>query len=747
MTPAELSADWSILKVCLAVVLAVAGLTSDSIAAEKLSPEQPVSFVNDIVPIFTKLRCNSGGCHGKATGQNGFKLSLLGFEPDYDFQSLTKEARGRRVVRGNPDQSLLIAKAIGKVPHGGGKRLDDDSEDFRILASWIRTGASGPNPNDPKLERIEVSPKRQVLSLKTMQPLKVVAHFSNGRQLDVTQRAVYESNVSEIADVDDDGAVSTFKRGQFAIMVRFGNQIDVFHGVVPFHTESTATSTVVAGATKVDQHLVQQWKRLGITPSKLTDDASWLRRVSLDVCGTLPTSSEVRRFVADERKDKRTRWVNELLERSEYASYFALKWADILQNRGRGYSTRRQRAGTSFFSTWIRDSIADNKPYDQFVAEILTATGGQNENPPTIWYRSIRSQQDYVESISQGFLGVRLQCAQCHHHPAERWSQADYYGLAAVFSRVGRKRGYADAEVPTNEVIFLKDKGEVLHPRTRQVMNPRPLGGPDFEVSKYEDPRHAFARWLTTKQNPFFARTMVNRMWGHFMGRGIIHPIDDARSTNPPSNPELLDQLAVDFAENRFDVKQLIRDITSSRAYQLSVIPTNANKDDVQNFARFYARRMPAEVLLDAISQILEAPTIFPGGPGTFPVGTRAIDLPDENVNSNFLDVFGRPARTSACECERIDAPSLAQALQLVSSQEVQEKLTAKNGFIEKISTSKMQPAEVIDEMFLRTFSRKPKKAELETALDFVQSEEDKAEAYRSLMWSLLATNEFLFNH
>ena len=731
----------------IAILLASIVGTNSTMFADDSIAAREVSFVNDVVPIFTKLRCNSGGCHGKATGQNGFKLSLLGFEPDYDFQSLIKEGRGRRIVRGNPTQSLLLAKAIGKVPHGGGKRLDGESEDYAILSQWIRLGASGPKDDDPQLRQITVTPQRHVLEVKKSQPLKVIAQFSDGKSVDVTGRAIYESNMEEIADVDEKGVISTFKRGQFAIMVRFGNQIDVFHGVVPFNSSEEAKTAITATPGTLDHLLQTQWSRLGITPSERIDDSTWIRRVSLDICGTLPTSEEVRKFLSDKRDDRRACYVDSLLNRPEYASYFTMKWADILQNRGRGYSTRQQRAGTSLFAAWIRDSIDSNKPYDQFAGEILTATGSQNENPPTVWYRSIRSQQDYVESISQAFLGVRLQCAQCHHHPAERWSQADYYGLAAVFARVGRKSGFADAEVPTNEVIFLKNKGTVLHPRTKAVMSPRPLGGPDFELSRYQDPRHAFARWLTSQNNPFFARTMVNRMWGHFMGRGIIHPIDDARSTNPPSNPELLDKLAKDFIANGFDWKQLIRDITSTQAYQVSAKPNEANEEDVQNFARFYARRMPAEVLLDAISQVLEAPTIFPGGPGTFPKGTRAIELPDENVGSNFLDVFGRPARTSACECERIDAPSLAQALQLVSSNEVQQKLTAKDGFIDKLMASKTTSDKAVEEIFLRVFARQPRAKERETALDFIQSEEDKAEAYRSVLWALLATNEFLFNH
>lgn len=707
-----------------------------------------VSFQNDVVPILTKLGCNSGGCHGKSTGQNGFKLSLLGFEPEVDHTALVREARGRRVFAGDPNHSLLLKKVIGQVPHGGGKRLDATSDDYRVLRDWIEAGANGSSGNDPVLERIAVSPGSRILRADAKQQLLVTAHFSDGITRDVTRQALYESNVAEIAEANESGVVTTqSRRGLFAIMVRFGGKIEIFRGTVPFQSVGKIGSEHNKGRTVIDHHLFAQWKQLGITPSAPADGYSFIRRATIDICGTLPTTEEITEFVADKRADKRARLVDRLLERPEYASYFALKWADILQNRGRGYSTNKQRRGTTFFTAWIRDSIAANKPYDRFVAEILTATGSQQQNPPTIWYRSVRTTQDYVESIAQAFLGVRIQCAQCHHHPAERWSQSDYYGLAAVFARVGRKRGFADAEVPTNEMIFLKDKGAVVHPRTGKVMRPRPLGGPDFELSPYDDPRRALANWITETDNPFFARTMANRIWGHFFGRGIIHPIDDARSTNPPSNPELLDALAHEFVDSGFDVKQLIRIVTNSHAYGLSSIPNESNHEDLQSFSRFYPRRMPAEVLLDGISQVLAVPTSFPGGPGQFPPGTRAIDLPDENVSISFLDVFGRPARTSACECERSDDPALAQALELVNSTEIQRKLSDKDGYVTRLARNKQPHEENVEDMFRRVFARLPKSEERQTALEFLQSESDRSEAYRSLMWSLLATNEFMFNH
>ncbi len=712
-----------------------------------------VSFRNDVVPILTRHACNSGGCHGKSTGQNGFRLSLLGFETDFDYRALVLESRGRRVFPGAADDSLMLAKATGRVPHGGGRRIELDSEDYRVLRDWIRSGAPGPRPGEPELERITVTPDRGVLDTASSIDLRITAHYSDGRQQDVTRRSLYESNAPDIGDVDHLAHVTTGARGGlFAVMVRFGGQIAVFRGTVPFPPQAdlnltSALTAAHAHPESLDRHLIAQWKRLNVAPSPAADDETFIRRVTLDICGTLPTPDEVTAFVADSRSDKKSRLVDRLLERPEHASYFALKWADILQNRGRSYSSRRQREGTALLTAWARDSIASNKPYDQFVSEILTATGSQQQNPPTVWYRSVRTTQEYVESVAQAFLGVRIQCAQCHHHPAERWSQADYYSFAANFARVGRKGGFADAEVPTSEVIFLKNDGEIAHPRTGAIMQPRPLGGPDFQLTRYDDPRRALAKWMTSLDNPFFARTMANRMWGHFLGRGIVHPIDDSRSTNPPSNPELLDALSREFVESGYDVRHLIRAIVGSAAYGLSSEPTAFNTDDIQSFARFQLRRLSAEVLLDGISQVLEVPTVFTGGPGKFPLGTRAIDLPDENVPISFLDVFGRPSRTSACECERSDDPALAQALELVNSKEIQRKLTAADGYVARLGANDKAHGDNVREVFLKVFARQPRSEELHTAIEFLESEPDRAEAYRTLLWSLLATNEFIFNH
>ncbi|MSR52999.1 MAG: DUF1553 domain-containing protein [Gemmataceae bacterium] len=738
-----------------AVAAFVVILVMGSCALAQPNQSQQVFFNTDVVPILTKLGCNGGGCHGKATGQNGFRLSLFGYEPDLDYEAIVQEARGRRIFAAAPSRSMLLLKASGILAHGGGKRVEPGSEDWLTLSRWIEDGARPALSMDPVLTRVSVSPDRRTFDVEARrQPLQITAHFSNGATRDVTRQAVYQSNDPELAEISDAGIVQVKNRsGLFTVMVRYADQISVFQGTAP-HTKVTNAhaASLVAwekanGRSFVDRHVAGRWKQLGILPSLPADDGAMIRRLSLDICGTLPTATEVNEYLADAQTDKRARLIDRLLDRPEYASYFSLKWADILRNRGRGYSTSQQRPGTALFAGWIRDSIAANVPYDRFVTEILTAVGSQETNPPAVWYRTVRTTSDYVESIAQAFLGIRIQCAQCHHHPAERWSQADYYQLAAVFARVGRRGGFSDAEVPTSETIYLAEEGVVVHPRTGQTMQPRAPGGPEFKLGRYDDPRRSLARWMTSPENPYVARTMANRMWGHFLGRGVIHPIDDARSTNPPSNPELLDALARDFVDHKFDVKHLIRTICNSSTYALSSRSNESNQDDLQSFARYYPRRLSAEVLLDAMSQVLQTPTKFRSVSGDFPPGTRAIELPDEAVPSNFLDVFGRPLRNSACECERVDSPALGQTLALVSSPEIQEKLVADKGLAARLATNMKSDAENVREIFMAVLARSPRPREQIVALSFLESQKDRKDAYASLLWSLVATNEFLLNH
>ena len=725
-----------------------------------LDAESRVSFTNDVMPILSKFSCDSGGCHGKATGQNGFRLSLFGGNPMDSYRSIVLQAKGRRVFPAAAERSLLLRKATGVTAHGGGRRMDETSLAYQTLKQWISQGLAKPSDQDVVLERIQWSPRQVVLAPQAEQQISVTAHYSDGSSRDVTSMALFSMSADGFAQVSTDGLLLVVSEGGLgSVTIKYGEQAGSLQLLVPYkqtaeqlrELQGTLSTLKTDNSNNgVNEALVNQWQRLQIEPAKVCDDSTFIRRASIDICGTLPTASEVLAFVGDSDKNKRKRLVDKLLEKPEYASHFALKWADILQNRGRGYSTSKQRTGTTLFYNWIRDSLLENKPYDEFVSEILTATGSQEINPPTVWYRSVRTTPNYVESVAQAFLGVRIQCAQCHHHPTAKWSQADYFGLAANFARVGRKGGFADAEVPTGETIYVLDHGEMRHPKTQKVLHPKPLGAPAFSLNVFDDPRVALAAWMTEADNEYFADTLVNRLWAHFLGRGIIHPVDDRRDTNPPSNPELLQALSDSFVKNRYDLKQLIRLVCGSYAYNLDTQINLSNQKDQQTFSRFYPRRMSAEVLLDAVSQTLEVPTAFPGGPGEFPLGTRAIELPDENVAIPFLDVFGRPARFKACECERIDSPTLAQGLELVNSKQIQAKLTSDMGLVHRLSQNGRSPHENCELIFWTLYGRPPVAAELAVAVAHVSGSAtadgaEKIERYRNLIWALLASNEFMF--
>ncbi|MDR3636629.1 MAG: DUF1549 domain-containing protein, partial [Isosphaeraceae bacterium] len=631
------------------------------VSVKEFAAGLPVHFANQVVPIFTKLGCNSGGCHGKASGQNGFRLSLLGFEPSLDYETLVREGRGRRLFPAAPDQSLLLLKGTAKMPHGGGRRLEPASHEYRLIARWIAAGMPLGKATDPTVARIEVYPNTRVLARGTSQQVVVTAHYTDGSKEDVTRWAQYQSNDPEVAAVADGGLVETRTlSGQAAIMARYQGQVAVFRATVPLGLPIAAypefpTDNLVDAAT------LKQWKALGIVPSELCTDAEFIRRVSLDVLGTLPKPEEVKTFVADPDPKKREKLVDGLLERPEYASFFAVKWADVLRNKREGNAMYQR--GTFSFYDWIRESLARNVPYDKFVRSILAASGTPQTAPPVQWYRRIRATDAFVDDTAQVFLGMRLQCAKCHHHPFEKWSQDDYYGFAAFFARVGRKPStQAQRAGRDDEVIFTARTGAVSHPKTGQVMTPKGLGGDVVTVAATTDPRQKLVDWMADPKNPFFAKAVVNRYWAHFFGRGIAEPLDDLRLTNPPANPELLDSLSADFVKSGYDLKHLIRTVCASRTYGLSSVPNEYNAKDKQSFARHYPKRMGAEVLLDAIAEVTGVPTPF----GGLPAGTRAIELPDESVISSFLDTFGRPKRDTSCECERVTDASLGQSLMLL---------------------------------------------------------------------------------
>ena len=700
--------------------------------------ERSLHFVNDVEPILTKMGCNTGGCHGKASGQNGFKLSLFAFEPKFDYDALVNEAHGRRVFPAAPEQSLLLTKATGSIAHGGGSRFEERSEAYNLLLRWIAQGVPYGDEKAPKVSKIEVMPRERLLAGVGEQQLRVVATFTDGSTRDVTRHAEYKAQQPDILKVENSGIVTTLGHtGEGAVMVRYMGLVDVARIAVPFSLGlPDAAYAHFKSKGVIDDLIAAKWHKLGIAPSELCTDEEFLRRASLDAIGTLPTPEEVEKFLADASPDKRDQLVDRLLERNEYASFWANQWGDLLRVKRGG--NEGLKPGTFAFSGWLRTAFAQNMHYDQFVRAILTAQGESAENPPTNWYRHVRNTVAQVNDTCQLFLGTRISCANCHNHPYERITQDDYWGFGAFFSRISFKRGLGN-----EQSIFVKKDGVVSQPRTGQVMNPKGLGGPEYEYVRGEDPRQKLADWLTEPTNPFFSKALANRVWAHFMGVGLVEAVDDMRVTNPPSNPELLDALAKYFVESQYDLKKLMASIMKSRAYSLSSTPTENNKTDRQNYARYTPRRLSAEALLDAIDVVTGSEEKFQG----LPLGTRAIDLPDESVPSYFLKVFGRSMRETACECERSYAPNLSQILDLMNAPELQDKIANNKATLAVMMKAKKSDTEILTEFYLRAFGRHPQAQELQDALTMVSSTKDRTAVFQDFLWMFLNSKEFLFNH
>ena len=696
----------------------------------------PINFPNRVVPIFTKFGCNSGGCHGKSSGQNGFRLSLLGFEPAEDFEFLVKEARGRRLFPAAPERSLLLSKASGQLPHGGGHRIAADSPSFRMIYRWIEQGMPYGNEDDPVVTGIVVIPDERLMQRDGSQQVSVVAHYSDGSTEDVTRTTQFDSNDTEMAEVAATGLVTTSRlTGSVAIMARYQGHVGVFRGTVPLGIEVTDLPPI---ANYVDEIVFEKLTQLGLPASRVSDDATFLRRVTVDIAGRLPTAEEAAAFLASPDEQKRAQWIDHLLESTDYANFFANKWSAILRNKRRNDA---DKIATFGLFGWIRNSLYENKPYDQFVREIITATGSPADTPAVGWYREVKDQAAQVEDTAQLFLGLRIQCARCHHHPFEKWSQQDYYGMAAFFSRVGRKK----SSIPTYDRVFHnRGVAEATNPKSGEKVKPTGLDAEPLVLDQDDDPRVKLADWMSQPDNGFFSQSLVNRYWKHFFGRGLVDPEDDMRVTNPAVNPKLLETLARDFVETDFDLKQLVRTICNSSTYQLSSEPNEWNRDDKQNFSRYYPKRLNAEVLLDSINQVTGTSTSF----GGVPAGTRATQLPDNGFSSYFLTVFGRPESSSACECERSSEANLAQSLHLLNSSEIQGKLTAGDGRAAKLSADKERDHNAkIQELYLLAFSRDPSSEESAIATSHIEKTGDAKVAYEDIVWALINTKEFLFNH
>jgi len=715
----------------------------------------PVSFTNEVVPILTRFGCNQGTCHGAQYGKGGFKLSLAGFDPDLDFNNIAKQARGRRIAQADPGNSLILRKASLQIPHGGGRRLETGSSDFKLLYRWVAEGAHGPSTADPKVTRIVVSPAERILvSQGEKTQVKVRAFYSNGTERDVTNWTRLTTLNDAIASCTPTGLVKAVGKGQTAIMARYSGQAGISSIIVPYGPLTPAETSKsprlqAQAALSVDSLVERKQRQLGLVPSPLCDDATFIRRVSFDLIGTPPTPAEVTAFTADRTPDKRTKLVDALLARPEYADYWTLKWGDLLRSNRANLTPK----GMWSFTNWIHTQMQSNRPVDQMVHELLLGQGSTFTNGPANYYRVAGNPQELAETTSQVFLGVRLQCAKCHNHPFEKWSQADYYQFAAFFARIGQK-GSGDFGIFGNEtVVKIQDGGEVTHPKTGAVMRPTALGAvpamlvtgakpPDVDAGG--DRRIALADWLTAPENRLFSRNLANRYWGYMFGKGIVNPIDDQRVTNPPTNPELLDYLADRLVSSKFDLKALLRVICTSKTYQRGAQALKENAKDELFFTHYYPKRLPAESLLDAIDYACGTHEKF----NDLPLGTRAIQLPDP-VPSDFLDTFGRPQRVIACECERYSEPNLSQTLRLMNGPIMSSKIDSGTGRIAKLIADHRSNSYILNDLYLAALGRPPRHREREMVLGVLAftSVNERKSVLEDVLLTLLNSKEFLLIH
>lgn len=717
------------------------GLELNAQPKQRLSPlEREVSLELDILPIFSAAGCNSGACHGKARGQNGFQLSLLAFDPNFDHHSLTRNARGRRVFPASPERSLLVQKAIGEVPHGGGQRLAPNGPAHQILLRWIEQGAPRDVAGEPKLVGIRVSHPRVSLKSDAEIDVRVVAQYSDDSIQDVTGQTTFQSNEAGVVAVEKLGHLRAGPiPGEAAVMARYMNMIDICQVTIPLENPpADAFYAALARNNFIDELAWKKLQHLGLTPSDVIDDAGYLRRIHLDVIGRLPSPEEVRAFLADTRSDKRARALDALLERPEFADFWANKWVDLLR-------PNPYRVGIKAvlnYDNWIREQFRAEKPYDEFVADLLTARGSTWRNGAVTLFRDRRSPDEVATMVSTLFLGIRLECAKCHHHPFEKWSQEDFYRFAAFFRNVGYKgTGLSPPISGSEEVIQVRTGGSVLHPLTQENLEPRPLFG-ETDLSKFTDEREALTEWMRSPENHFFAQVMANRVWADLMGRGLVEPIDDIRATNPATNPELLAALGSHFRESKFDLKQLIRSIASSHLYQLSSVPNDRNVGDSRNYSRGLRRRLRAEVLLDSLGDITELPEQFPG----MPAGSRAMSIWTHRTPSVFLDTFGRPDPNQDPPCERDKETTVIQALHLMNSELINSKIRSESGLAAKLAASNKTDEAIVEELYLRVYSRPPADDETQVALAYMKAK-GRRKGIEDLLWATLNTPEFFIRN
>lgn len=708
------------------------------------APAASLSYTKDILPILTKAGCNLGSCHAKSSGQAGFRLSIFAFDPKGDHAEVVSDARGRRVFPALPEDSLLLQKATVRIAHEGGQRFEPDSAWAKTIADWIRQGMPYETPNQPALARISLTPAEKTYRKDDSATLKVTAHYSDGSTRDVTALTDYISTEKAISAVDEHGHITTAKEsGEAVIVARYMGQVAISRVAVPaekiYPVESYAGLTV---RNEIDKHLYTRLQKLGHLPSPTAADSDFLRRSTLDAIGMLPTVAEARAFLADTRADKHEQWIDQLLQRPEWADHWATKFADL-------FRPNPSRVGVKpvyLLDQWIRQSFRENKPWDQFARQLLTAQGSTHQDGRLAIWRDKRDPVDAATFVGQIFLGVRLECAKCHHHPTEKWDQVDYYQLAAYFTALKRKGQGISAPISGEpEYVWASPgKATIEHPVTKVMLAPRPPADKEAPIPETTDPRAVLADWMTDKANPYFAHAVVNRVWSAFMGRGIVDPVDDFRASNPPSNGPLLDFLARDFIAHGYDLKHLMRTILRSQAYRLSSEPNETNLTDLKNHSRSYRRRLPAETLLDAVCAVTEVSEAFTG---TTP-GSLAKQAWNQKLTSPFLDAFGRPNSSADCPCERDAKPSIVQALHLMNSSKLQDMLIDKTGRAARLAKSDLPPAQIIEELYLATYSRLPTEEERQVSLQvYTASDATRQTATEDILWSLLNSAEFVFNH
>lgn len=738
------------LKAALPVVVLI-GLVQVVAAAEP-------SFRNDVLPVLTKQGCNSGGCHGALAGKGGFRLSLRGYDPGSDHYNITRDARGRRIELAAPARSLLLTKPTMATPHKGGKKLDVNSPDYRILTEWLQAGAPGPSEDDARIVRLEVTPQRVVLEPGQSHRFSVRAVYSDGRDADVTRHAIFSSTDETVAEVDEaSGRVEVIGYGEGAVAVWYSSRVVIARVTAPYPNK--IPESVYARSPRanfIDDLVLAQLRRLNIKPSRRTTDAEFIRRVYLDTIGTLPRPDEARAFFAETAPDKRRKLIDRLLARPEFVDYWTYRWADLFLINGKLLRPGAVKA----YHEWLRQQVATNTPWDELARQIVTATGDSTVNGAVNFYSVHQDPESMAENVSQAFLSLSINCAKCHNHPLEKWTNDQYYQFANLFSRVRAKGWGGDARNGDGvRTLYVEPRGDLIQPRTGRPQPPTPLDGEPIPMTEERDRREHLAAWLTSPDNPYFTRAIVNRVWAAYFGIGIVNPVDDLRVSNPPSNEPLLDALVEFLVANRHDLKALMREILISETYQRSSEPLPENQDERKHFSRHYPRRLMAEVLHDAIADITEVPGEFDKIVLTdgstqktefYPRGTRALQLFDSAVESYFLKTFGRNERAITCECERSNVPSMVQVLHLANGDTLNAKLRDKEcALVKSASATDVKPGEMIDELYLRCLSRFPTKRERD-GLKQVFAEtpaKERRDAVEDLLWALMTSREFLFQH